>query len=502
MRELRFYAALFARRIHWLLLAVLLGALVGLAAGRMITPIYEARALLVVEGDRIPDRLAASTAHTDTNAKLQVIRKRVLSRESLLDMARRMALFPDLRTETGARDADAVFEALKNSVAIEISEQSRSRSAPKDATFMTVSFRAGAPARAARVANELVTRILKEDAAIRTKAARDTLDFFSREVDRLEAELSKSSAAILQFKQENGDALPEELPLLRDRLAAVQADAETRLAHVNETETEIDRLVRLREAAGRKVDRDAIYPPAARELSRLEAQRDALKPLLPADDARLAALGAQIQELSQQAQLPLPKAKSAFENRLRELTDALFVAQAAGEAADLKMTQLREAMAKVPANASALEALRRDHDNLADQYDSAVQARAVAETGDTIESLAKGEKLTVIDQAVAPGEPVKPNRKTLALAGVGVGLLLGLVAIALKELLSTGIRRPEDLQRHLGIAAFATLPYLSAPEDARRRRRNIVVSGSMVGGAFIAVVVLFSAFYMPLDRLF
>ena len=282
----------------------------------------------------------------------------------------------------------------------------------------------------------------------------------------------------------------------------MQADAETRLAHVNETETEIDRLVRLREAAGRKVDRDAIYPPAARELSRLEAQRDALKPLLPADDARLAALGAQIQELSQQAQLPLPKAKSAFENRLRELTDALFVAQAAGEAADLKMTQLREAMAKVPANASALEALRRDHDNLADQYDSAVQARAVAETGDTIESLAKGEKLTVIDQAVAPGEPVKPNRKTLALAGVGVGLLLGLVAIALKELLSTGIRRPEDLQRHLGIAAFATLPYLSAPEDARRRRRNIVVSGSMVGGAFIAVVVLFSAFYMPLDRLF
>lgn len=143
MRDLRFYAMLLLRRLHWLILLTLIGTMAGLVVARLITPIYQANALLVVEGERIPDQLASSTVQTDTNAKLQVIRKRVLARENLLDMARRMDLFPALRTASGARDVDAVFEALTGSISIEISKQAKSKTAPQEATFMTVSYIAG-----------------------------------------------------------------------------------------------------------------------------------------------------------------------------------------------------------------------------------------------------------------------------------------------------------------------------------------------------------------------
>lgn len=501
MRDLRFYAALLGRRLHWVILLTLLGTMAGLLVARAITPIYQANALLVVEGDRIPDQLAASTVQTDTNAKLQVIRKRVLARDSLLDMARRMNLFPDLRTASGARDADAVFQALLNSITIDISQQKNTRG-PKEATFLSISYVAGSPTTAAQVANELVTRVLKEDSDIRTKSARDTFDFFSQEVDRLNSELAKSSAAILKFKQENGDALPERMPVLRDELASLQANGTLRQDAINSVDEQLDRLIKRREVSGRTVDVDAIYPPAQRDLARLEAQRAALKTVLPADDPRLAALGAQIAALGAEAQNPLPPATSAFETRLRELQNDLFEAQARDEAAQLRMQRVQESLAQIPANASALEALQRDHDNLSDQYSRAVKAKAVAETGDMIESLAKGEKLTVIDQAVAPTAPAKPNRKAITLAGLGAGFLLGFLFVVGRELVNPGIRRPEDLQNKLGIAAFATLPYIMTPEDAALRRRHVLIYSGMVLAAFIAVLALFATIYMPLDRLF
>ena len=502
MQSLRFYASLLGRRIHWLILLTLLGTAAGLLVARSITPIYQASALLVVEGDSIPDKLAPSTVQTDTNAKLQVIRKRVLSRESLLDIAKQMGLYPALKLDSGARDADAVFAALSSSIKIEITGQTKDRRAPEQATFLTVSYLSKRPALAAQVANELVTRVLKEDADIRTKVARDTLDFFTREVDRLSGELSKSSAAILQFKQENGTALPERLSIMRDQLAALSRDQGKLAARLSELQDQRDKLIRRHELSGDKVDLDAIYPPRLREMAQLSAQQQALQSVLAPEDAKLAALGAQIAALRAKGLPALPAGGDAFDARLRELEDEIFAADAQVQANRASQARIQGDIARVPANAAALDALQLDHSNLRDQYDKAVSARAIATTGDTIESLSKGERLTVIDQAVAPNAPIKPNRKTITLAGFGGGFLLGLLVIAALELLNPGIRRPEDLGAKLGITAFATLPYISTAADKAAKRRRLVISSGAVALALIAVVVLVGVLYKPFDLVF
>ncbi|KEO60579.1 GumC family protein [Thioclava indica] len=501
MQSARFYASLLLRRIHWVILLTLLGTAAGLLVARSITPIYEADALLVVEGDSIPDKLATSTVQTDTNAKLQVIRKRVLSRESLLDIAKRMNLYPALRLDSGARDADGVFAAMSNSIKIEITGETNNRRVPEQATFLTVSYVAGRPAQAAQVANELVTRILKEDSDIRTKSARDTLDFFTREADRLSGELSKSSAAILKFKQENGAALPERLNILRDQATELQSAQGKLAAQKAVLEDQYDKLVRRHELSGDKVDLDAIYPPQLREMAQLSAQQSALQAVLREDDPKLAALGAQIASLRAKG-LPAMPQGDAFDERLRQLEDEIFAADAQVQANRASYDRVQTDIARVPANAATLDALQLDHANLRDQYDKAISARAMATTGDTIESLSKGERLTVIDQAVAPNSPIKPNRKTIALAGFGGGLMVGLLLVAALALLSPGIRRPEDLTTKLGITAFATLPYVSTAADHAQTRRRLVISSGAVAVALIAVVVLVGVLYKPLDLVF
>ena len=50
-----------------------------------------------------------------------------------------------------------------------------------------------------------------------------------------------------------------------------------------------------------------------------------------------------------------------------------------------------------------------------------------------------------------------------------------LMLVALIEFLHKGIRRPSEITDKLGIAVFATLPYLKSPGEIRWRRLRLVL---------------------------
>ena len=146
--------------------------------------------------------------------------------------------------------------------------------------------------------------------------------------------------------------------------------------------------------------------------------------------------------------------------------------------------------------------LERDYENTRAQYNQAVASRARAETGDTIEAMAKGQRISVIEQAVAPSEPTRPNR---ILIGAGrcrsVGLYLGIGLVLLLEVMNKAIRRPADLTAGLGITPFATLPYLRSPRQVRRRRMILILIFALVLIAIPALLFAVDTLVMPLDLL-
>ena len=73
MLDLRFYLALFLRRLPYFLIFTVAGAAVGLALAFTLPPSYQAQARLVVESEQIPDELAASTVRTEASEQLQII---------------------------------------------------------------------------------------------------------------------------------------------------------------------------------------------------------------------------------------------------------------------------------------------------------------------------------------------------------------------------------------------------------------------------------------------
>lgn len=506
--DLKFYFSLFLKRLHWFLLVALIGAAVGIAFSRILPPVYVARAKLVVESEQIPGSLAASTVEVQASEQLQIIRQRILTRDTLLEMANRLRIYAPLPGEAPRRlEGDEIVEDLRKRISI--ATTGGTTRAAAQATLVDVSFDAPTPSLAAAVANDVVTLILKTDVEMRTGTARQTLDFFEREVSRIDRELAAQGDRILRFKEANKDALPDSLDFRRSQQAAAaerQLDLQRQEAELRDRR---ERMIQLRDSNSLPPLPAASQTPEARQLTQMRDELSVQSVVLSAEHPRIKLLKSQIEALEkvvvQQAGAGAVDAQgrelSAYDMQLASLDSQLAYLTQQREQLQTQMAAMQVAIDATPGNAITLGTLERDYANLRGQYDQAVANKSRAETGDMIEAMSKGQRISVIEQAVPPRTPERPNRMLIALGGVAGGIAGGLGLVVLLILLSPAIRRPEDLTAKLGISAFAVLPYLETLQDRRRRRRKGVLLGV---GLVVAVALLLLAvdrFYMPLDLL-
>lgn len=505
--DLRFYLSLFMRRLPYFLLFVAIGTAVGGTLAAVLPPLYEAQARLLVESEQIPDDLAASTVRTQATEQLQIIQQRILTRDVLLEMANRLQIYAN-PAPNKRMNPDEIVADLRERIIILTTGGAGKRGAVS-ATIVNVGFSAETATLSSTVVNEVVTMILNENVSLRTAATAQTLEFFEQEVARLDKELAEQGAKILEFKTANQEALPDSLEFRRGQQAAGQE----RLVQLAREEATLKdrrtRLVTLYETTG-QVESGPTEGPQTPEQKQLKALQDELSSLLAVlspTNPRVKLLEAQIAKLEPvvAAQVvPSDTATaglSAYEIQLADLDGQLAYIAEERTRIEADMEKLRLSIEATPGNAIALDTLERDYANLRAQYDDAVGNRARAETGDLIEVLSKGQRISVIEQAVPPREPTSPNRPLVMAAGLGGGIAVGLGFILLLELLNRAVRRPADLMAKLGIAPFATLPLMRTHAELRRRRAIILAAFAV---ALVGIPVAFWAvntFYMPLDLL-
>ena len=176
-----------------------------------------------------------------------------------------------------------------------------------------------------------------------------------------------------------------------------------------------------------------------------------------------------------------------FENELVQLRD--------------EISSLESSIEQSPSVSIELDALERRYDNTQQQYYAALDRLSRAQTGERIELLSQGQRVTVVEQASIPDRPSSPNTKKVMVMGVGASLGLGIVLIALLEFLNAAIRRPKDLVETLGITPLAVLPYLPTARATRNKRILKYAAAAFVLLAIPAGLALIHQYYLPLDLL-
>ncbi len=495
--EIRYYISIFFRRFHYFAFIALAVTAAGLAIAVLLPTKYRADALLLVESPQIPDNLAASTVNTNPQEELQILQNRLLTRNNLIDIANEFKVFADRKQMF----PDEVVDEMRKSTSFRIS------TGKGQASLVTIAFEATRPEKTAAVVSAYVTRILESNVKLRTGRAEDTMQFFNQEKQRLAENLAEKSSAILAFKNAHINALPENLSYQLDRVDSLRDRLSQINGEIQSLTQQRERLILVYNATGRSEGKDLRSAPE-RELDALRSQLATALTVYSDQNPKIRVLQNQIAQLESRLAASGGDASGAGANgptildvQLDEVDSRAKLLKE--EAASLQplIDELEKNVAATPANSIELDKLQREYANIQDQYNQAVSRAAAAATGERIELLSKGGRISVVSQPVVPREPASPNRPKIALAGAGAGVLSGFGFVALLEFMNRAIRRPVDLTRSLGIVPIATLPLMRTPRE--RVRRRIIVFGGLflVTASIVGGIIALHVFVAPLDLL-
>ena len=492
--EIKFYWALLKKRLPVMSVIFAMCCAVGVGLALTLPSRYVADAQLLVEPAQIPEGLAESTVQMGAAEQLQIIQQRLLTRANLIDIANQYNVFSgrDVRTP------DEIVAAMRAQTSISTSG-GRNR-----ATFMTISFKADRPNTAADVVNEFVTLVRSADAVRRQGMAGQTLEFFEGEVDRLSEELSERSANIVAFQAANSDALPDGLDFRLDRQARLQERINILTRDVASLNEQRNRLLAI---GSTTTPQPVQLSPQQQELQSIRAELNAALTVYSEDNPKVRLIRARLEQLEAAVEAEgrpvgtTDPAKAVLDLQLDEVDARIEFIETEITRSEGELIELQDAIERTPENAIQLEALQREYQNIQGQYNAAVAALGKAQTGERIEVLSKGERITVIEQAVPPNSPNSPNRRLIAGGGVLLGAALAAAFFVLTELINLTLRRPIDLTRAIGVQPLATIPYLESTVAKRKRRALTAVGLLLVATAVIVGLWALHVFYLPLDLL-
>jgi succinoglycan biosynthesis transport protein ExoP len=204
------YLAAARQRRSWLIAAFALGLLVTIALGTFLPPQFRSAGTILIEQQEMPQELVRSTVTSYADERVQVISKRVMTTETLLNIIRRYDLYPKERAKA---TREALLTRMRKDIGLKMisADVIDPRSGrPTSATIaFEVSYMSGNPDLAGKVANELTTLYLNENLNSRTQLARDAAVFLESEGDHLNHRIGELEAELAKFKDKHFHQLPE-----------------------------------------------------------------------------------------------------------------------------------------------------------------------------------------------------------------------------------------------------------------------------------------------------
>lgn len=159
---------------------------------------------------------------------------------------------------------------------------------------------------------------------------------------------------------------------------------------------------------------------------------------------------------------------------------------------DVQIAQNSRLVQNAPEIERELSGLERELQKLTDQYQIITRNQAEAEMSLMLQASQQGESFWVLEHAVAPDNPIAPNRKRIAFLGSILSVMAGVVVVLFLELRNPIIRTEAQLERHLGLQAVAVIPNVHVARERAWRRIFWTVGLLVFAIAFFAVAAVVS----------
>ena len=333
----------------------------------------------------------------------------------------------------------------------------------RGSALMTVSFTGNDPKFAAAVANTFVRAYIDLSVEMRVGPAREYASFFDERQKALREGLETAQAKLSVFQQKRGIVISSErvdqesarLNALEGALAtafAESADTSSRQRNAG-TETSVD------------VQQSGVVQALKSELARAETELVEVSAKYGGNHPQRVSLEARVAEVKQQiaSEMRRVSGTTATVNRINF--------QKIGELRNMVEAQKRTVL-NLRTQRDEAGALLREVETAQRAFDTVAQRRSQLAN----ESQAEQASANVLSPATEPLTHSKPNIPKNVTAGAILGLLAGLAAAYLLEVLDRRVRSAEDLGNAEGVPVLGVMSARSgkktfAPRLAFSRRR-------------------------------
>ncbi|SRR5579883_645352 len=258
--DLNYFIGIAKRRFFFFAIPFLLVALLGLSVTIIQRPVFRAAGLILVESPEIPATLVQPTVTQVADQRIRVIQQRIMSRDNLMAVINKLKLFPQQqkfmsgtelldmvrdRIDIEPYDPDAAAAEKRQKEGDSTTSPASAAKKNTNTVAFTLSFDYEVPDLAAQGANEFLTRLLNEDAQVRTTDAEETTKFLEREVKRLQSEHDSIDAQLAQIKQRPPDltkTTADQARLQMTALTGLQAELIEKSAKYSDGHPEVKSL--------------------------------------------------------------------------------------------------------------------------------------------------------------------------------------------------------------------------------------------------------------------
>lgn len=466
--------------------------------------LYTASALILVEGQQIPQEYVRSTVTAGIDRRLQVISQEILSWTRLEGLINQLGLYEDLKKR--AVVDEEIIAAMRQDIGIKV-QGNRTRGARSDTVAFEVSYSGFDPQKVMQVANILASFYIEGDLKFREQQSLGTANFLRVQLDEIKKNLEGQEHQIALYKQRYMGELPDQLStnigtltllekqmeILSGNLARAQErriytsqfagiNATRAVADTGSPETPSENNTPFDSAFTNGDFSESETTPAAASLAALRNRLAVLQVRLsdkhPEVIRTKQAIAALEEQTADQAGNGKPKEQgSSFPSPLQN-EQATLDAEIRGLTTELEkgrrdIIAYQQRIENAPKREQELSSLTRDYDSTRERYATLLKQLDEANLSDSLEQNQKAERFRLLEPAGYPKVPVGPKRIRLFLVGLVLGLGAAVAGVVLRAATDPSLRRLEDLTTDTEIRILAVIsPIIAKADRARQRRRQ------------------------------
>jgi succinoglycan biosynthesis transport protein ExoP len=458
--------------------------------------VYEARSTVLIDKTSIMQPLIQGIGVAGgSEDSLSSLKESITSRNVILRALEKLGMVSD---QSPAR-SEGLINEIRSNLAIELQG-----GGTNGTDLFTLSYRGRDPRTVSNVVNALVRECIDETIGFRRSDAYSAYEFIQSQLLDYKGKLEESDKAIREFRERNPEMIPQNETTLVGRIENFQAS-------MIDSEIKLKELIRKKENLQKQLSGEqeltvAIVTnddsPQGR-LAHLNNQLVMLMTKYTDNYPEVIKVKSEIAELKKEMERAKtshqrgPGSETAMINPIyQQLRQELTKTDVEVESLKARLAELsrqqregERALGRMPKGQEEWTKLQRDRNVYQRIYDELLQKLESAKVSRDLEIGNKGENFKILDTAVPPRQPVKPNRPVMILMGMLFGILSGVASVIVLDYLNHSFKDEDSIESALGLSVLAAVPAIVTEEDkdsTRRKDKKVVTAA----GLYLLVIVI------------